>query len=233
MATDGPDPYAKEQPQGVATWIRRALGVSPEPTAARPGGSPDRRRIVVLGEAGVTADATELFHLVGHPDPFVRCRAADLLGRLPQAAGRSKAVLTALLADDGFADVGVMGPHVCDGRLYHWHRARRSPRAAAIRALFALGHVPPGDRMLTAMLAESVRAATVCGERGTAGRFTAAQWDAAVGAAGGFAAAEQQVRTARRVARNTGWSGEEEDKVAFSATSELDEVTRRLSGQLV
>jgi hypothetical protein len=233
MATDGPDPYAKEQPQGVAKWIRRALEVTPEPTAARPGGSPDRLRIVVLREAGVPADAAEVLDLAGHPDPFVRCGAAGLLGRLPQAAGRSKEILTALLADEAFAEVGVTGRHECDGRLYHWHRARRSPRAAAIRALFALGHVPRGDRMLNAMLAESARAATVCGDRGTPERFTPAQWDAAVGAAGGFAAAEQRVRTARQAARNTGWSGEDADRVAFSSASELEDVIRRLSGQLV
>jgi hypothetical protein len=233
MATDGPDPYAKEQPLGVAKWIRRALEVTPEPTATRPGGSPDRRRIVALREAGVLADAAEMLGLVGHADPFVRCGAADMLGRLSQAAGRSKEALTALLADEAFAEVGVSGRHECDGRLYHWHRARRSPRAAAVRALFALGHVPPGGGMLNAMLAESARAATVCGDQGTPERFTPAQWDAAVGAAGGFAAAEQRLRTARQLARNTGWSGEDADRVSFSSASELGEVIRRLSGQLV
>ena len=77
--------------------------------------------------------AAEVLDLVGHSDPFVRCGAADLLGRIPQAAGRSKEVLTPLLADEAFAAVGVTGRHECEGRLYHWHRARRSPRAAASR----------------------------------------------------------------------------------------------------
>jgi hypothetical protein len=219
LATDGPDPYAKEQPRGVARWIRRALEVTPEPTA-------DRIRIMALSEAGALA-------LVGHGDRFVRCGAVELLGRIPEAARRATQIFTLLLADETFAEVGVTGHHECDGRLYHWHRARRSARAAAIRALFAIGHVPKGDRLLNAMLAESTRAATVCADRGIPARFTPAQWAAAVDAAGGFAAAEQRVRTARQVARNTGWSGEDADGVAFSSASELEEVIRRLSGQLV
>ena len=219
MATDGPDVYAKEQPQGVARWIRHSLGVTPEPTPATTGSAP--------------ADVTKLLDQVGHADPFVRWEAAGRLGTLPQAAARSKAALAGLLTDEAFAEVGVTARCECDGRLYHWHRARRSPRAAAGCSLFALGHVPRGDRLLDAMLAESAKAATVCGGRGVPERYTPAQWGAAVEAAGGFAGAERRLRAARQVARATGWAGDDSDRVAFACSSELDDVIRRLSGRLV
>lgn len=234
LASDGPDPYAMGQAKGVAEWIRGSLQVVPEPTAADPGKLPDRLRIMRLsGDLQKPADVAEWIDMIGHADPFIRYEAAERLGKLPQEASRSRDILVRLLTDESFTEVGVAGKYECNGRLYHWHRARRSPRSAAIRALFALEHVPQDDRLLNAMLEESTRATAVCADQGVPEQFTPAQWDAAVEAAGGFAAAEPRIRAARQVAQRTVWSDEDPDRVAFACSTELEAVIRRLSGRLV
>ena len=111
-----------------------------------------------------------------------------------------------------------------------WRRERRCPRDAAVRALFAIGRVPEDDRMLTAMVAESMHAAVICGRHALPHRFTMAQWRGAVAAAGGLAVADPLIRAARQHCRN---QGNDPDDSAHACEAELTEVIRQLSGRLV
>src|SRR5262249_17373079 len=153
-------------------------------------------------------------------DPYVRAGAAGLLATLaPTVPQVSRAIpsLEKLLADDAAAAVGVSGPVEAEGRLYHWRQERRCPRDAALRALFALGWISTGDQMLTAMLAESVRAAVLYGKKAVPHRFTLAQWRLAAAAAGGLAVAEPRIRAVRQQCRNQAWSANDPDPVAFAS----------------
>jgi hypothetical protein len=126
-------------------------------------------------------------------------------------------------------EIGVAGPFDCGGRLVHWRHERRSPRRAAVHALFALGRVPPGDRTIAAMLAEAVHAQAICNTLAEPPRFTVAQWRAAVEAAGGLLIAEPRIRAARQQClceRGTSHSG------PHVCEAELAEVIRVLSGRL-
>jgi hypothetical protein len=148
---------------------------------------------------------------------------------LPADAGS----LIERLADERDAVVGIAGRFEFDGRLYHWHQERRSPRARAIRALFDLGRVPPGLVMLRAMLAAARQSAVVCGRHAAPFRFEYAQWQAAVVAAGGLPVAEPAIRAVRQECRTAAWQGENADTLAFVAEAELAEVIRQLSGRVV
>ena len=154
--------------------------------------------------------------------------ASARTGELPAGA----AALTRLLADESDSLVGVTGRFDFDGRVYHWRQVRRSPRAAAIHALFQLGHIPPGPALLQAMLAAARQSSIVCGRHAAPFRFEMAQWQAAIDAAGGLPEAEPAIRSARQASRSAAWQGEQADDLAFAAEAELAAVLRRLSGRV-
>lgn len=216
ISSEGSDSYVREQCQTIAKWIRASVRVIPEPTST----------------TGDFATIEELLALLRHDDPLVRWGAANLLTRFPPSSLQFRTSLEDLLTEESFAEVGIPGPMESEGRLYHWHRARRSPRLAAIRAFFTLGSVPTGDRLLLAMLAESARAVIVCGNQGTPSKFSFEEWKLAVDAAGGFRVAEQHLRTARQSARNAVWSNQDSDGVAVATATNLDAVIRRWDGVL-
>src|SRR5262249_40211355 len=112
------------------------------------------------GQSGGSRGAlmAESVRLTQHPDAYVRAGAAEGLALLMPAPDEVAAAVPALeqmVADETFVEVGIAGVYECGGRLFHWRRERRSPRAGAIHALFAAGRIPEGDRMIRAMLAQS------------------------------------------------------------------------------
>jgi hypothetical protein len=137
-----------------------------------------------------------------------------------------------MLDDDAAAEVGAAGEFEFEGRLYHWHLRRWCPRAAALSALFAIGWLPEGSQAFTAMLAESRRAAVVCGGRAAPHRFGIGQWRLAIDAAGGLSVADPVLRAARQQCHALSWEGDRSDNTALAAEVELAEVIRRLSGRL-
>jgi hypothetical protein len=235
MATGELDDYAQQQAQGAAQFIRASLTVESDAAGAAPGSA--RQRVAFLKEMTPSdpdrAYLAEVSELLGHGDAYVRAAAADLLARAAPAAGAATAAVRSLekmLADEAAVDVGVSGPTEFEGRLYHWRRERRSPGASAVHALFALDRIPPDDRVLKAMLAESMHAAAVLGQCSVPHRFSVGQWRRAAVAAGGLAVAEPRIRAARLQCRERGWSG---DGAAFAAESELADILRQLSGRQV
>jgi hypothetical protein len=151
-------------------------------------------------------------------------------GKEPPQSADAIPALERMLADEDFADVGITGEFECEGRLFHWRRERRSPRESAVRALFAIGHVPDGDRMLKAMLAEAMFAKVVCGTSAVPQRFAIAEWRLASEAAGGLAIAEPLIRATRLQCQTQPWPG---NNAAHVCEAELAEVVRVLSGRLV
>jgi hypothetical protein len=110
------------------------------------------------------------------PDACVRAEAAEGL-QCRRWSG---------CADEVFVEVGIAWVHTCAGRLLHWCHEGPSPRVGAVPALFAASHIPDGDRMLSAMLAESIHAKVVCGKSGEPYRFSITQLRSAAGAAAAF-----------------------------------------------
>src|SRR5262249_47556760 len=143
-------------------FIRGSLLVEPDTSPGEPSA---RGRIASLARGLEQGGSASMDHAavvpaliegLAHPDPYVRARSAEVLASLlPDGLGVSDAIpaLEGLLADEAIAEVGVSGPFWGEGRLYHWHRRRWSPRGWAIRALFWIGRVPKGGAMLGAMVA--------------------------------------------------------------------------------
>jgi HEAT repeat protein len=151
-------------------------------------------------------------------------------GKEPRQSADAIPALERMLADEDFTDVGIVGEFECEGRLFHWRRERRSPRESAIRALFAIGHVPRGDGMLKAMLAEATFAKVVCGTFAVPRRFAIAEWRLASEAVGGLSVADPLIRATRQQCQNQPWPG---NNAAHVCEAELAEVIRVLSGRLV
>jgi hypothetical protein len=175
----------------------------------------------------------ELVGLLEHPNACVRAGAAEALGMVVltlDEATLAIPILERMLTDESFAEVGIAGEFECGGRLFHWHRERRSPRASAIQALFAIGWKPDNDQILRAMLAEAKLPKIVCGESAESHRFPIAQWRMASQAAGGYAVADPLIRAARQQCQNQLQA--DNNAPAFCAV-ELSEVIRVLSGRLV
>ncbi len=196
------------------------------------------RRSMEIGSDSV-AGTSDFLEALNHPHPIVRARSACWIAAMPLDApvvADAIPALVRLLDDEAFAEPGVEGRFEFQGlldpgpRLHHWHQKRWSPRAEAIRALFSLGRIPDGDRMLRAMIAESMHAEVICARRASAPhRFEIGAWRSAVAAAGGALAA---VRAARDRCRERVGSGQDIEGAAFACKAELDEVLRRLSGRL-
>jgi hypothetical protein len=161
---------------------------------------------------------------------IARDRDGDSPTRSARSPGEAEIpILEHMLAEEASAEVGIAGPCECGGRLVHWRHERRSARASAIRALFAIERVPEGDCMLAAMLAEALHAHAICGKAAEPLRFTIAQWRLAADAAGGLAVAEPRIRAARQQCQNMPWPGHSGPHVC---EAELAKVIRVLSGQL-
>jgi len=169
-------------------------------------------------------------------DQVASAAHADVAAHLRIAAeasleGAASAIpqLEHMLDDEAFVEIGIAGPFECGGRLVHWRHERRSPRRAAVHALFAVGHMPPGDRMLAAVLAEAVHAQAICNSLAEPPRFTVAQWRSAVEAAGGLMIAEPRIRAARQRCLCEPWPGHAGPQVC---EAELAGLIRVLSGRL-
>ncbi len=242
-ATGELDDYARGEVRSAGESIRQSLLVTPQPGAAvNPAKPSPRERIAWLARAQRDNALTnlnpaelvsELFDWLNHADAYVRAVAGALLAaavRHPGEVRRAAQVLEKLLGDDAAVEVGITEEFEYAGRLYHWRRERYSPRDAAVRGLFALGHVPADGRLFTAMLTESTQPAAVCGRCAIPCRFPIPQWGLAVEAAGGLSACEPLLRAARQECRNTAWHG---DQGPYVGDSELAEVIRVLSGRLV
>src|SRR5262249_24781974 len=134
------------------------------------------------------------------PDAYVRTLAVQSLAGLPEAARLAAVpVLERLLSDPIHVDVGIEEPYWQAGRLYHWRRQRRSPRAAAVQVLLsAVGLPMDGQLLLEIMLAEAVEARLLCGMTAVPQRFTLEEWRVAAEAAGGFAAVEPRMRSVQQ-----------------------------------
>jgi HEAT repeat protein len=202
------DPYVQQQAQSAAKYIRESVQTP-----------------------ALTAHAVphDVRSQLDSPDPFVRAAGAELAAQSRDASAIVPA-LERLLIDDEFVEVGIEGRFECEGRLFHWRRERRSPRASAIDALFAIDRLPSGDAMLTAMLAVAKLTRVICGATTIPHRFTIAQWRQAVDAAGGHAVADSRIRTARQQCRANEWLGH---NGPMNCAAELAEVIRQLSGRLV
>jgi HEAT repeat protein len=235
MATGILDSYAKDEAKRAAEFIRKAMAVETDV-------SPDsnlrskRNRIASLlrlepsNQLGLLQEVEELLE---NEDAYVRAGAAEAIANWAPPLSASPEVirkLVNLMSDEAAVDVGVPGPFEFEGRVSHWRRERRSPRASALRALFVLDSVPQGELFLRAMLAETEHAALVIAQQTVPCRFPIGQWRRAVSAAGGLAIAEPQLRTFGQSCREHGWSGKHS---AFAAESELAVVIRQLSGRLI
>jgi hypothetical protein len=240
---DGPlDDHARDQARAASTAIREALLITrdgaPEPAQAEASARQQIMRLLHAAQAEQSRDnrdvlVAELIGLIKHPDAYVRAGAADGLAILtlgPSEIAAATPVLQRMLEDEAFAEVGIAGAFECGGRLFHWRQERRSPRASAIRALFAIGWMPAGDYMLKAMLAEAAFAKVTCGAAAEPQHFTIAQWRMASEAAGGLAIAEPLIRATRQQCRHEFWQGNSRFNVC---EAELAEVIRILSGRLL
>lgn len=211
------DPFVQERAREAIGFIRRSMETLPEPAES-----------IIADQVSALED----------PDPIVRARATARIGSMP-ADGLAVAALVRLLNDEASALVGIEGPFVFRGqldpgdRLHHWHLKRWCPRAEAIRALVRLDRIPDGDRMLRALIAESMHAEIICARRAAAPhRFEIGAWRSTVAAAGGAPAAEAAIRAARDRCRDWAGSGQDKEGAAFACRAELEEVLRRLSGRL-
>jgi hypothetical protein len=179
-----------------------------------------------------SAPLVELVEWLTYPHPEARTMSAERLvsvAHVPQALGANPAIEN-LLADEASLMVGVSGEFECEGRLYHWRLERRSPRAAAVRALFAMAYVPTDNRMFKAMLGEAAHPTTICGEKAIPCRFPISQWRTAIVGAGGMAVCEVLIRTAQQRCEAQPWPG---NNGPYVCASELAKVIRVLAGRLV
>jgi hypothetical protein len=207
------DSYAQDRMLEASTFIRQSLLIAREREAD-------------------TSSVAALTDQLDHPDVVVRAKAAEelaLRSPSPEEIAAALPRLEHMLADESSAEIGVAGLYECQGRLVHWRHERRSPRASAARALFAIGRVPPDDRMLAAMLGEVMHAQAICGAAAMPPRFTIAHWRLAAEAAGGLARAEPRIRAARQQCRSAPWPGHSGPQVC---EAELAEVIEVLSGRL-
>jgi HEAT repeat protein len=232
------DPYAQDQVSRAGKFIRQSLILMREgDQVASPARTDVAALLRVAAEANIADErrhgliAAFIEHL-DHSDAVVRAGAAEglalLLPSLEEAASAIP-LLERMLDDEAFVEIGIAGPHDCEGRLVYWRRQRCSPRRAAVLALSALGRVPPGDRLLAAMLAEAAHAQAICSTMAEPPRFTVAQWRLAAEAAGGLMIAEPRIRAARQQCLCEPWTGLTGPQVC---EAELAEVIRVLSGRL-
>jgi hypothetical protein len=242
MADGEFDGLAREQARVASAYIREALLITPDGEYPAHGEPSVRQRITQLRRAADTPDhfdgtrdtlIPELTGLLEHPDAYVRTGAAEGLALLVptlKEAALAIPILEQMLIDEDFAEVGIVGEFTCGGRLFHWRRERRSPRAGAIQALFAIGWKPDNDQILIAMLAEAQLATIVCGESVEPHRFPIDQWRMASQAAGGYSVADALIRTARQQCQN---QLQADNNAPSFCAAELSEVIRVLSGRLV
>lgn len=241
MADGEFDGLAREQARVASMYIRQALLTTPDGEQPVPGEPAVRQRIGELRRVAAAPDQfggipdrliSELIGLLEHPDAYVRAGAAEglaILAPAPDHAAPAIPILERMLMEEDFAEVGIVGEFTCEGRLFHWRRERRSPRAGAIQALFAIGWKPYDDQILRAMLAEATLAKIVCGESVEPHRFPIARWRMASEAAGGYPIADPLIRAVQQQCLNQLHAG----NAPHVCAAELSEIIRVLSGRLV
>lgn len=138
--------------------------------------------------------SSEWIETLKSPDAYTRAVAVESLATQPgmDPAKKQEAVtaLQKLLKDDASIKYQVKGRCEVDGRLYFWRMERKTPRASAVIALFTLGYQPDDDSLFRGMVAESERAAMVCGEKVVPRRFPLELWRLAIQGAGGMSNGE-------------------------------------------
>jgi hypothetical protein len=227
------DTYAKDEIIKVAGFICHAMTIESDARSLHKS-STERERLPSLLTSPVSIPSDlELESWLQHDDPDIRAGAADLIARSGSPGMVSPGILQgleALLRDEASVEVGISGPFELAGRICHWRRERKSPRASALEALFRLNHVPTGELYLQAMLAEAIQPAITTAHQTAPRRFLIDQWRRAIVAAGGNAIAEPQIRACRQRCRDLFWFG---DIPATSANTELTDVIRHLSDRLI
>jgi hypothetical protein len=232
------DSHAQDQVSRASKFIRQSLILVREGDQVASSARADVAELLSAAAEANIADERRHDLIVAftehlnHADAVVRAGAAEGLALLSpslEEAASAIPLLERMLDDEAFVEIGIAGPRDCGGRLVHWRHQRCSPRRAAVQALSALGRVPPGDRLLAAMLAEAAHALAICNTLAEPPRFAIAQWRAAVEAAGGLMFAEPRIRAARQQCLCEPWTGHTGPQVC---EAELAEVIRVLSGRL-
>jgi hypothetical protein len=230
--------YAQQQARKASQFIRQSLLVTPEPSdtgqSARRDVSRLRREVISADDPGSVHGTLveQLLGFLGHPDAYVRTKAANGLATVPLTRSQRADVtplLERMLADDEAAEAGIIGEYECGGRLFHWRQVRYAPRSGAARALSAAGHIPEGDHTFNAMLAEAMHTEVVCGDAGLPVRFAIGLWRMAVEAAGGLSVVAPILHAAQQRCQTQPSLG---SKAPYACADELSDVIRQLSGRL-
>jgi hypothetical protein len=165
---------------GIANFIRWSKKFKQQPPTKKSKSSPT---------------FSESIAMLKSSDAYTRAVAARALGLQPEMDSpmnqKTVTALESLLKDDASIEFGVMGRREVDGRLYFWCMERTTPRASAINALIAIGYQPEDDGLFRSMVAESKRAAVICGEKVIARQFPIEHWRLAIEGAGGMSKCER------------------------------------------
>src|SRR5262249_50062162 len=116
------DPYAQKRVIEASIFIRQSLLIARERGAG-------------------TSSIAVLTERLDHPVVVGRGGAAQRVAELspsPEAAAAAVPRLERMLADEASTEIGVAGLYECGAKVVHWRHERRSPRASAARALFAV-----------------------------------------------------------------------------------------------
>jgi hypothetical protein len=203
-------PAAAWEIQGVANFIRWSRQFKAQPALKKSRSAPT---------------FSDWIALLKSPDANTRAVAAESLASQPEVdPARNQEAITALrelLNDDGRLEYGVKGRCEVDGRLYFWRMERKTPRAAAIMALSALGYQPDDDSLFRGMVTESERAVMVCGEKVIPRQFPLSVWRRAIQGAGGMSKCERLFNRLLKELSDRPYSKEVNEQYACS-----DEVKR-------
>jgi len=195
---------------GVANFIRWSRQFKARPSIKRSRAAPT---------------SSEWIAMLKSPDAYTRAVAAESLAAQPEMdpANKQEAVtaLQQLLKDDASIEYGVKGRCEVDGRLYFWRMERKTPRASAVTALFALGYQPDDDSLFRGLVDESKRAAIVCGEKVIPRQFPLELWRLAIQGTGGMSKCERQFSQLLKELSERPYSDEVNEQYACS-----DEIKR-------
>jgi hypothetical protein len=203
---------------GVARFIRWSRQFKSRPSIKKTRSAPTTSEWIAMLES---------------PDVYTRAVAAGSLAtRTEMGPARRQEAVTALqklLKDDASIEFGVKGRCEVDGRLYFWRMERKTPRASAVTALFALEYQPADGSLFRGMVAESGRAAVVYGEKVTPRQFPLEVWRLAIQGAGGMSKCERLFSRLLSELIERPYSHEVNEKYACS--DEVERVVASLTGR--